>query len=444
MTDRIPETSLCLYGEFRMIIIGLKRVQKLRIIHMTLRIFRLFSYSLFAVIAIRGVCGIEFTVVDAEATGYGTFQSHNQKVVSNANGIFMTHIRSRNEAYTAQQWRLSRSVDGGKSFITIYEEINATNPPVLETDEENNLYLIRPDFQDGNSYLYRFLSSDNYAKPLISKIQNSAAGKYSMIYDAKRKRLFYFAHNNTFHVIRLDGEVESSIQLLKDGPDAVLQYPLLCLGSDDELHAAWTTQKRNVYMYWDIHHILSRDGGKSWRNLDGRELPPPIVADQHGPATRITQDDEFEFHTWLSSFIVKGGKVHFAYEAQMQKPREHYVRYDIKTGKEGRNVFPEFKGEKISVLGLDGFFTTADDKPETPLFFIGGSGGHLAVLQSGDNGDQWHDLALSSEGFTLYSIGGCRRLTREGWIIGSFTDMIGTPADAGKHSKVYFFKVATK
>src|SRR5437870_1536866 len=45
---------------------------------------------------------VELTVVDAEATGYGTFQSHNQKVVSNANGIFMTHIRSLNEAFTAQ------------------------------------------------------------------------------------------------------------------------------------------------------------------------------------------------------------------------------------------------------------------------------------------------------------------------------------------------------
>ncbi len=58
---------------------------------------------------------------DDRATGYGTFQSHNQKVVSNRSGIFMTHIRTRNAPYTAQQWRLSRSTDGGKSFITLYE-----------------------------------------------------------------------------------------------------------------------------------------------------------------------------------------------------------------------------------------------------------------------------------------------------------------------------------
>src|SRR5690348_16251826 len=56
---------------------------------------------------------IELTLIDDHAIGYGTFQSHNQKVVSNANGIFMTHLRQANKEYTAQTWRLSRSGDGG-------------------------------------------------------------------------------------------------------------------------------------------------------------------------------------------------------------------------------------------------------------------------------------------------------------------------------------------
>src|SRR5688572_14323817 len=99
---------------------------------------------------------ISLTCVDPTATGYGTFQSHNQKVLSNSSGIFMTHLRSRNEAYTAQQWRLSRSTDGGKTFATIFEATNATNPGVIETDAEANIYLIRPDFSDGASYLHFF------------------------------------------------------------------------------------------------------------------------------------------------------------------------------------------------------------------------------------------------------------------------------------------------
>lgn len=32
---------------------------------------------------------VELVCVDDKATGYGTFQSHNQKVVSNEHGIFM-------------------------------------------------------------------------------------------------------------------------------------------------------------------------------------------------------------------------------------------------------------------------------------------------------------------------------------------------------------------
>src|SRR5687768_8072556 len=72
----------------------------------------------------EGLAPFQITCVDEDATGYGTFQSHNRKVLANANGIFMTHIRSRNEPYTAQQWRLSRSTDGGRSFQTVYEATN--------------------------------------------------------------------------------------------------------------------------------------------------------------------------------------------------------------------------------------------------------------------------------------------------------------------------------
>src|SRR5690349_80999 len=74
-----------------------------------------------------GLTRIELTCVDPAATGYGTFQSHNQKVVANRRGYFMTHIRTRNEAYTAQQWRLSWSRDGGRSFETLYQDTHATN-----------------------------------------------------------------------------------------------------------------------------------------------------------------------------------------------------------------------------------------------------------------------------------------------------------------------------
>ena len=77
-----------------------------------------------------GVTSIQLTCVDPQATGYGTFQSHNQKVVSNRRGIFMTHLRSRNEAYTAQSWRLSWTTNAGESFVTLFAATNATNESI--------------------------------------------------------------------------------------------------------------------------------------------------------------------------------------------------------------------------------------------------------------------------------------------------------------------------
>ena len=52
---------------------------------------------------------VEATLVDADVFYGATFQSNNQKVVRNARGIFMAHLRSHNEKFTAQQWRLSWS-----------------------------------------------------------------------------------------------------------------------------------------------------------------------------------------------------------------------------------------------------------------------------------------------------------------------------------------------
>ncbi len=148
-----------------------------------------------------GLTVIETVCVDDDATPFGTFQSHNQKVMSNRNGIFMTYLKTRNEPYTAQTWRLLRSTDGGRTFSTVYESTDATNPPVLESDEQGNIYLIRPDFVDKNAYLYRFLAQDEYAKPQISTIPKGSGGKYCMVLDPERGQLYYFVHNNTFHII---------------------------------------------------------------------------------------------------------------------------------------------------------------------------------------------------------------------------------------------------
>lgn len=381
------------------------------------------------------------TCVDSQATMYGTFQSHNQKVVSNGRGIFMTHVRTRNEAYTAQEWRLSHSTDGGKTFSTLYESVDATNPPVLETDSRDNLYLIRVDFVDNNAYLYRFLAEKDHKDPAITVIPGGAAGKYAAMLDEPRECLYFFSHNNSFHVIGLDGTVKSSRTLLQGGQNAVLQYPSLSLTPEGVLHAAWTTVKHNEYLYWDIHHMLSPDGGETWKNLDGTALTPPIVADDTGPTLLVSGTDEFESHTWLSNFITKEGKLHFLYLYRGEPAREHYIRYDIASGKRETDVFPEFKGESLSLQGLDGLFS-APEKAGGPLYCVCNRGGNLACLVSLDNGVTWHDHAVSAEKFTLYAVGGCRRTTADGHVIGSFTAMGDDKAVPPVPEKVYFFSIA--
>jgi hypothetical protein len=391
-----------------------------------------------------GVTPIQLVCVDAQATGYGTFQSHNQKVVSNRRGFFMTHIRSRNEAYTAQSWRLSWSTNGGESFATLFAATNATSPPLLESDDAANLYLARPDFVDGHAYLYRFLARENYREAHVTRIPNGSAGKYAMVLDPNRKQLAYFAHNNTFHLVGLDGAVRASFNLLAPGKSAALQYPLLFLDRDGTLHAAWTTQKHGgVYLYWDIHYLQSPDGGRAWRRLDGTAVSLPVVADEGGPADRITLDDEFECHTWLSNFLVKEGKVHVLYLAQTNPPRQHYVRYDLRSARRELDYQPDFRGQSVWLRGLDGFFAARQQKAGSTLYCIGrdAHSPRLACLASDDNGTTWHDYAVSEPVGSPYSIGGCRAVTEEGWVIGSFTDQGATTGSSGDEAKVFFFKV---
>jgi len=380
---------------------------------------------------------IELTCVDDNATGYGTFQSHNQKVLANANGIFMTHVRTRNEAYTAQQWRLSRSTDAGKTFTTVHAATHATHPPAIETDEDGNVYLVRSDLTTGDAFLHVFRAEDDYRKERVTPIPGSAAQKFSLLYDRGRKQLYYASYNR-FDVIGLDGKVIRSLQLFRNGKNAEMQYPHLSLDPSGTLHFAWTSVPFGKMTYRSIHVVRSPDGGATWQNADGSPLAPPIVADDSGPAVRANLDDELGASNWLSSFRARGGKGHFLYMSTLNPPRQHYVRYDLKTGKRELDITPKFKGEAIELLGLDGFFAAS----EPTLYCVGHTiDGRIGCLASGDNGTTWRDHAVSEKVEHLYAVGGCREVTRDGFVIGSFTTASNT--DGRGVSKVYFLRIPT-
>jgi len=398
----------------------------------------------------------EITAVDPSAAAYGTFQSHNQKVVSNQNGIFMTYLKSDGvkQNLNPSIWRLMRSIDGGKTFSMIYESTNPTNPPVLETDKNNIIYLSHPDLLADDAFLYRFTPADNYQNPTITKIPHGSyggAGKYAMMIDESRNQLYYFSHNGYLNIIGLDGLVKKTIQLMTSGTYAYFHYPELYLDNKTgDLYSGWTTLKIGEYMYRAIHIMKSKDGGLTWQKLNGTILNSPIIPDDSGPTDRVTLDNEFDVHTYLWSIVVKDGKIHLPYEAQFPgNIIQHYVRYDIATGKKDKDIYPEWKGSELSLMSLDGFCATRNRESNFPIYCISTSYNKitgavkLAVLASFNNGETWQDYAAYDMGGNspvggAYSIGGAREISADGYILGSFTDTTKNPPT------VNFFKVKTE
>src|SRR5215510_5842782 len=264
---------------------------------------------------------VEITEVDSDAVLGATVQSHNQKVVANAYGIFMTHIHKQQccdglnscmgappegcpDANSLSTWRLSRSVDGGASFTTVYEGRHGTNPPAIETDWQGNIYLAHADwFQGGqNAYVLRFLASDNFQNPTSTTLTGAAGAKYAMEIDEARGQLYFFSQTNKFFRVRLsDLAILAEYQLTQNGTNANMHYPHLYLDDYGHLYVAWTTARINPALngqcgntnpYWSIHFIRSLDGGVTWSKPNGQPLALPIVADNTGPTDEITPDEE--------------------------------------------------------------------------------------------------------------------------------------------------------
>jgi DNA-binding beta-propeller fold protein YncE len=391
---------------------------------------------------------IELVKIDDQAIAYATFQSHNQKVISNRHGIFITYVHSATENYLSQKWRLAHSSDSGRTFQTLFEETRGTSAPVLETDRWGELYLTRPDFNDGNAYLSRFATPT--AQPITTTLTGGSAGKYCQLLDEPRQRVYYFAHNGTFHVTGTDGKVLKTINLLLPGAKAVTQYPHLSLGDDGTLYAAWTTNALDAYLYRSIQAMKTMDAGETWATLDGKPLTVPIVSDETGPTTRISRDDELEVHSWLSAFLFKNDKLHFVYWAKNSPERQRYLRYDASTGKPELDIEPIFARNPPKQPNDSGLLISDRANPDSPLYFVStlDDRKRLACLVSHDNGTTWREFAISDRAFPhrVYSIGGARNLTADGEIIGTFTDVVEsaklyTEANSGT---VYFFRIPTQ
>ncbi|MBT3200053.1 MAG: hypothetical protein HN350_09065 [Phycisphaerales bacterium] len=388
-------------------------------------------------------CGdVKVVCVDDNACGFATFQSHNQKLVSNANGIFMTYLKEDNEKDPVKPnvWRLMRSIDGGKTFTVAYEGRNGCRAPCIETDRAGNLYLAHPDYgtkakRKREFHFYRFSAAGKYKTPGISIFPDvGCASKYAMAHDAKHKRFYIATQYGQLLTVGENGKLLSKRSVLNArGPKGCTQYPLLQVDRTGKLHHAWTTVQRGKPVYWDIHYMLSPDGA-AWFNLKRKKLKTPIVPDNTGPTLRVSLDDEFEPNTWLSNFMARDGKVHFIYHARTKPSRQHYMRYDIASGRRDIHLQSRFKGETITLAGVSGFFASESARPQSTLYCVIQQRGHIAALASNDNGKTWRDHAKSKTAYRPYALGGAREITADGHIIGSFT----------QGEKVYFLRISAE
>ena len=376
---------------------------------------------------------IEMTQVDAEANYYGTFQSHNQKVVATPDGIFLTYSRRRmpacpdNPDKEAAQWRLMRSTDGGKSFSIVLEAVHGTRAPALESDEAGNLYMTHPDWNNpAKPFLfYRFARGHDYSKPTVTTIPDVSCGaKYAMAYDPGRKQLYIAAQYGQLLTVSPEGKLlRRSKGFRQKGPHAATQYPHLTVSPDGVLHLGMTTvgmQNSGKEGYWDIHYMNSPDGGIKWRKLNGEPLPQDPVPDDTGPTDRITLDDEFQVASWLASMQVKGNKVHFLYHGKTM----HYLRYDRMTGE--KDIALDDKkvaGSSLVLSHISGLLVSHTDRSESPLYCVSFAPARcgLACLISRDHGCSWSDYAFGAAPHGCYATGGARSITKDGYIIGSFT-----------------------
>jgi len=371
---------------------------------------------------------VAVTAVDDVIAVLATFQSHNQKVVSNDNGIFVTYVHEAHVSGDNNRWRMARSTDNGQSWTIIYEAIYACAAPAVETDENNNVYLIHPDWDDGSQplYFYRFSPSNNYTTPYIKvNYSNPCASKHAMVYDNSRQQFHIFLQYGNFLTLDMNGDVVRKIQLLNSYNGIEPQYPHIQLDEDYNIHIADTTNTT----YYSILHMMSRDGGLSWERMDGTPISVPARCDPCGPTQLISLPDEFNISTWLTNMLPKNGKLHFCYNAGSftTNERTHYMRYDIDTGVREIDTWidnpnAQWQGENITLLPYSAFFVTDPTDPNSPLYAVSGSlGMYISCLVSFDNGSNWNDFGRSASPHSWYAIGGFRNLTVDGSIIGAFT-----------------------
>lgn len=387
----------------------------------------------------EAILPITVTTVASGVPGFATFQSHNEKVLQNQYGIFITYLAST-DASDNSVWRLARSTDGGVNFTTVYQATVATRAPPIASTSNGSIYLAYIDYVGTHQgYILRFDPESNFQAPtqLATLPPSIANGKFAMVVDEARQQL-YFANSTgdygmQFFTVGFNGAIKQNTKLLKEGPNAGSHYPNLYLDEFGDLYIAWTTvptpnNTATTVTYYSIAVLRSTDGGLTWLGGGSSPVTAPVISDDTGPAVKISVPADGD--VWLANFIVKNHVGHFMYDLS------NYVRYNFSTGQtEDRNT-SAFSGPGVTFYILDGMFASKRSDPSAPLYAISRTyQNQIGVRISADQGKTWRDFA-QSDVIVNYAIGGSREITTDNKLIGTFTEIVpdGT-------YKVRFFSV---
>ena len=376
--------------------------------------------------------------MDISYAGSGhPFHSHNQNVVANDNGVFVTIGVGPNTARTG--FELRRSTNGGETFTTVYTENvqdRRAGPPTVETDENSNVYLVYP--EAGRTFFKKFSASNGYASPVVSKSTNVATsgGKFASAYDRTRGLIYHGTQFGYFLAFNQSGNLVKSKRVYISGGSAGPSYPQLFVDTGGVIHYAMTTADTDM-PYESIRYLKSTDGGSSWKKMNGTPVSTPTTCDSGGPSTMVNLPDEVSLNTWLGNMHVKNGKVHFMYLAgdaadgsRTITDRQHYMRFDATTGVREIDSWSDWGGRwggaNWHIYAVGGFFASDPDDPTGPLLAMGGQGSNsmnkggsrLVALVSYDNGSTWQDYSRSSSIGMVWAETGFREITNEGTIVG--------------------------
>ena len=370
------------------------------------------------------IYNINISLVDSNIM-LGTAATHTQmvnKVISNDHGIFASYTTMTE---LPQEWRLAQSTDGGQTFNVVYSEFIYTNPPPLCTDVNNTIYASASMAGVTTLKFYKFYEND-YSNPVTSIIPEGSGSKKDMCFDAARNCCYVVNMWGQFVIIDVEtGSMVDCSTIYATNPVTSIgpHYPHVRMDGYDNIHYVMRADDSSIGTTISTLHLMSRDGGLSWERFDGTAVSVPTYCDADSEADILTYGQGSQ----TNNMLYKNGKMHFFNMLYLQEAI--YLRYDLATGYKDRDSSLQnngkIRGETIVFQdGGAGFFATDESIPGSPLYLIGAdTSNHIACLASYDNGDTWHDFALSENPQPMYAPSGGSQLTADNAIVGIYTNI---------------------